>query len=125
MNFFEGTLIEKQNNLLLDLGSILFRIPKTYYSTLHPHVESEIVMGIRPQDIKVTLEPQENSYEGKIVGYEPLGTETYVHLTINGTREYVAVIPRGMRISLKRKVYWTFNPHRLYFFKKSTGEAIY
>jgi len=125
MNFFEGTLIEKQNNLLLDLGSILFRIPKTYYSTLHPHVGSEIVMGIRPQDIKVALEPQEGSYEGKIVGYEPLGTETYIHFTINGTKEYVAVIPRGMRISLKQKVYWKPNLQKLYFFRKSTGEAIY
>ncbi len=125
MNFFEGTLVEKEGVMFLDLEQVLFKIPETYYSTLQPYVGNEIIMGIRPQDIKISLEPQEGFYEGKVVGYEPLGTETYVHFTINGAKEYVAVIPRGMKISLKQKISWKPNPEKLYFFQKASGKAIY
>ncbi len=125
MNFMEGTLLEKNEELLLDLGAYAIRIPSTYRSILEAYIGKEIVMGVRPQDIEVFLEPSPGSYPAKIIGYEPLGTEIHIHFNINGEKDYIAVTKTIEPLSIGQKIYWRPNPEKLYFFDKQTRQTIY
>ncbi len=125
MNFMEGSLVDTGSGLALDLGPYVLRIPREYYEVLQPYVGKEIVLGVRPQDIEITLSERRDAYPAKIIGYEPLGTEIHVHFSINDGRDYVAVTKNIESISLGMKIYWKPDPKKLYFFDKKTQETIY
>ncbi|WFO74650.1 ABC transporter ATP-binding protein [Desulfurococcaceae archaeon MEX13E-LK6-19] len=124
MNFMEGTLVEKENKLYLDIGEVSIEIPSVYKEPLSKYVGKSIVLGVRPQDIIVSTKPMEGYYKGRIVGYEPLGTETYIHFTVGRLTDYVAVVKGNIQLELGGIIYWTPRPDKLYFFDKNTGKAI-
>ncbi len=125
MNFMEGTLLEKNGELFLDLGVYAITVPGDYRSVLEGYVGREVVMGVRPQDIEIAMQPSPGSYPAKIIGYEPLGTEIHVHFNIDGERDYIAVVRAVRQLRIGQEVYWRPNPDRLYFFDKQTQETIY
>ncbi len=125
MNFFEGSLIEEKGQLLLDIGAYTIRIPDAYRPALEAYVGKEIVLGARPQDIEVSLTPGPGYYPGRIVGYEPLGTETHVHFNVDGDKDYIAVIGEALSLRIGQEIYWKPNPEKLYFFDKNTQQTIY
>ena len=125
MNFFYGSLVSRGKELVLDTGGLEINIPNSYTKSLQEYVGREIVMGIRPQEITIHTEPIEYAYPGKIIGYEPLGTELYIHFTIDEKTDYVAVVKQRLAINLGQQIYWRPSPSKLYFFDKKTGNAIY
>ncbi len=125
MNFIEGVLVEENMELYLDPGPYKIRIPREYMQVLEPYIGREIVLGIRPQDIEITLKPEENAYPAKIIGYEPLGTEIHVHFNINGEKDYIAVTKTIQNITIGQEIYWKPNPKKLYFFDKQTQQTIH
>ncbi len=125
MNFLEGTLVEVEGRIKLDLGEYQIEVPSNYWSILKNHVGRTIVMGVRPQDVYISIKPVKGWYKAIIVGYEPLGTETYIHFTIDKKKDYIAIAKDVDTIRLGMEVYWHPNPNRLYFFDKNTGKALY
>ncbi len=123
-NFLEGVITVKNERLVFSTGPLDLTIPEEYHDRLEGYVGREVIMGIRPQDITVSKEAIENSYPAKIVGYEPLGTETYIHFTINDNKDYVAVASKDMKIKLGETIYWKPNSAKLYFFDKRTQKSI-
>lgn len=124
MNFLEGTLIVKEGKLLLETGDLKITIPDKYIGSLKPYIGKDIVMGIRPQDIIISTKPSHEYYKGVIIGYEPLGLESYIHFSIGGNTDYVAVVKGKLGIILGEKIYWSFNKDRVYFFDKKTRKTI-
>jgi multiple sugar transport system ATP-binding protein len=86
MNFFEGTLVSENGDLLVDMGTFRVKMPAEKAAALREHnPPAEVVFGIRPEDI----------YDANFVGpgvtpsdvgqmevevTEPMGYEMYVHL---------------------------------------------
>jgi len=124
MNFMEGTLIAKEDKLFLETGDVKIIVPDKYIDSLKPYVGKDIAMGIRPQDIIIDTRPGHGYYEAIVIGYEPLGLESYIHFSIGGNTDYVAVVKGTLNISLGERIYWAFNKDRIYFFDKKTQQAI-
>ena len=124
MNFIEGTLKEHDSSLFLDGGEIQIEIPNTYRKILSPYIGSDIILGVRPSHIRLSAKKEPGSYKGVVIGYEPLGTETYVHLRAGG-HKIVAIAGEGVFFGIGQVVYWRPDPRQLYFFDKKTEKAIY
>ena len=124
MNFMVGTLIAKEDKLFLETGDVKIIVPDKYIDPLKPYVGRDIVMGIRPQDIIIDTRPSQGYYEAIVIGYEPLGLESYIHFSIGDNTDYVAVVKGRLNISLGEKIYWVFNKDRVFFFDKKTQQAI-
>lgn len=124
MNFFDGTLKEVDNRLYLDIGSYNIPVPEIYWDKLRDYVGKDIVLGIRPQDIRVSTRKEQGFYKAVVTGYEPLGTETIVHFTISGEKDYVAVVAGDIKLLLNQEIYWSPRRDKMYFFGKETEKAL-
>ncbi|MCY0867994.1 MAG: TOBE domain-containing protein [Desulfurococcus sp.] len=124
MNFIEGTLLEKDGSLLLDVEAYSIRIPSKYRDQLKEYIGKNIVLGVRPQNIIIGARSSEG-YTARVTGCELTGTETIIHFTIKGDIDYTAVIPSRVKISIGDEITWKPDEDHLYFFDKKTQKAIY
>ena len=80
---------------------------------------AEFILGIRPENIKTTFEPNEDSYPVEIQVAELLGREYYVH-TLFGGIDLVSNTEVNQKLNIHDKCYVTFNKEKLHFFSKET-----
>ena len=79
----------------------------------------EFILGIRPEKIKTTFEPDEDSYPVEIQVAELLGREYYVH-TLFGGIDLVSNTEVNQKLNIHDKCFVTFNKEKLHFFSKET-----
>ncbi|MDD5932962.1 MAG: sn-glycerol-3-phosphate ABC transporter ATP-binding protein UgpC [bacterium] len=79
----------------------------------------EFILGIRPENIKTTFEPNEDSYPVEIQVAELLGREYYVH-TLFGGIDLVSNTEVNQKLNIHDKCFVTFNKEKLHFFSKET-----
>ena len=84
MNFIAAKLRAQNGDLLVDAESFTLRMPAQFAGRLQPHVERDVLLGIRPEDLQyfpggddATLAPH---LTATVVIIEPVGSEVYVHL---------------------------------------------
>ena len=88
MNFFEGAL-SNHGTLAFSDGVMDIKIPGKYEQYLHDYIGKKVVFGIRPEDIFLAgltegvVEKAE--IHAKVEVVEPMGNETYVHLTMGSS----------------------------------------
>jgi len=154
MNFFPGTLIENgsalcfrhdqqdtrqkdervasnenQNGRSKDaaqkFSGFSMRLPKERNSRMQPHIRKRIILGIRPEDIKVSevSARAENEIEARTQRVEMLGPETNLHLDM-GASSCVARIPPGNDLAVNKTVSLIFDMSRAHFFDSVTEERI-
>ncbi len=86
----------------------------------------EMVIGVRPEDIKIHLEKPEykNATEAKIFVTEPLGNETIVD--VKAGNEVIKVIDEPDFTGMPKQPIWIeFNTAKLHLFHKETGRCLY
>jgi multiple sugar transport system ATP-binding protein len=108
MNIIEGSLI-------MDLPFISFPIQKGQIR--------EIVAGIRPSDVTVSIDPGQGDLEGEVIFVEPTGSERWVDILW----ERIHIKGRakaGQEITPGRKVFFKFPEDALHFFDKLDGKRI-
>ncbi len=122
MNIFEGRVSRSGNSLFweskglrLDIGSFDF---------LKPYEGATVLLGLRPEDIRLgDTEGADFTFEANIVLSEVVGSDTIVHLSVEGValRAFVPQIfrrPSGERIPIG------FRHEDLYFFSSQTGKNL-
>lgn len=77
----------------------------------------EVVLGVRPEDVRVAQDGAGPRLEGVVDVVEPVGSETYLHVAAGSLRLVVRVAPDcaarpGDRVSL------TLNPERMHLFDR-------
>ena len=77
MNFFSGKYLSKNNSFLFNKSTIILN---EYIFENKPSNMSEIIFGIRPEDIK--LNNSDKSIEFKIELIEPMGADTLIWLSL-------------------------------------------
>lgn len=83
--------------------------------------EDSVLFGIRPEDIKVSLNPKEGYFAGKLFSVEPLGNNTYLDVLWNDQRLKVEVSP-DFKADPDQNIYFSFNLDRCHLFDAKTGE---
>jgi multiple sugar transport system ATP-binding protein len=81
MNFLTAKVLEEGKGVVLDEGSFKVRPAAEHAELLKKYVGKEVYFGIRPEDLKYSEKPVDNSITAKITVVEPLGADIHLWLT--------------------------------------------
>jgi len=120
---------------LLDAGSFRIPVPERFVASLKQASTQQLVLGIRPQDLRVNATPPSEadgvilyrfpspSVPAEIYTTEPLGDSTILDLKIGETL-LKALVGATFEGDTGSKVLVQFPPDRLHLFNRSSGDAI-
>lgn len=121
MNFFEGTVIREENKISVRFADQdLFRMELEEEKELK---DEEIIFGVRPEDIIISLEKKGGWFFGKIFAVEPLGNATYVDIQWNANRLKAEAEP-DLQAEPDSPIYFTFKKEKIHLFDKIGGERL-
>jgi multiple sugar transport system ATP-binding protein len=83
---------------------------------------TDLVVGCRPGDVKVTHEPSEAGFKAAIHTVEPTGDLTYLHLRVGGSL-LIATVSPFFEAAMDDDVWLTFDDDRLHLFD-ATSETL-
>ena len=127
MNFFPAKLRKESGKLYVDTGTFAVAIPEKSAGPFHSHEGSDIIFGIRPEDIHdPTFTPPNvhtETVEAQVDVTELMGNEIFLHM-ISGSNSFVArVDPRSkMKVGEKTKI--AFDMDNIHVFDAKTEAAI-
>ena len=123
MNFIEGSLVEDEGRLLLDTS--YFRLDLSHLAEVvkEKATGSELILGVRPEHIKLLKEPIEGAVEASVYVLEPLGREVIVDLEV-GDVIFKVREEAGFRAEPGERLWMVFDKEKIHLFDKRTGKAI-
>jgi len=92
MNFYNGELTKEKDKYFVTIAGAKIELSKEKEERLAAnHVElKKVIIGVRPQHVRLA-DSKETSFIGKIDITEMMGSETYLHLDVEGT-DFVSII---------------------------------
>lgn len=132
INIFEGTMQCKDAVCIIDLPSLDINLKITDTSKIPKVFERrEVIIGIRPQDVKISSEPVITysrdmiSLTATIITSEVLGSETLVYASVNNKGIMRILLPELRPIEKAIKISLMFKSTDIMIFDKITGKLIY
>ncbi len=126
MNFMEGTLTNGKG-LIFDEGNIQLKIPAELNTKLAAYVNKNIVLGIRPEDIKnakfIGQTSQLATATSLLEVVEPMGNEFFLYLN-TGKHSFVARLTEKDDLVVGSKFNLAFKMEKAHFFDKETENRI-
>lgn len=121
-NFFDCTLVEGN---ILDAGEFRYALPKEMAKMAKAAVSSEIILGIRPQDVLVyeKAEKKKGLVRGELYTTEPLGERMILDLQV-GDYLVKAVVSPDFEAERLKKLWIKFPWDKIYLFDKKTGNSL-
>ncbi|HDD63783.1 MAG: sugar ABC transporter ATP-binding protein [Thermoprotei archaeon] len=123
MNFFDATLTYKDDFIVLDAGEFKLKLPKTFSSILRDKAGLEVVLGIRPEHIKIYKEPRASTVKCRVYVVEPLGGEMIINFSLGG-KIYKARYPGEISLKPDETIYIEIPVKHIHIFNKKDGKAI-
>jgi len=124
MNFFDATLTRKNGDVILDAEWFKIILPGSLIESVGiQEMPSEVVIGIRPEHVRIHKEKVPGSIETKIYVVEPLGSETIIDFKI-GETIYKIKYYGDLKFDTGDRIYVTFDIDKIHIFDKETGKAI-
>lgn len=121
MNFIYCNLNEQNCNLFA--GKI--KIADKHLPQLKPYIGKEIIVGVRPEDFVPTDSTEDAEINGIISLVEPLGSQTNVHMTVEGApNEVVATMPSDIHFGIGESVCLRIRRSKSKYFDAATELAI-
>jgi multiple sugar transport system ATP-binding protein len=123
MNMFEGRLEAKEGQLMVDLGFTLYALPQRAQAKMKDTTESEVILGIRPENVMITKNSKKNALKATVIYIELTGKESNVHLKA-GETPLIAIRSSTEDLTLDDKVWLSFDEEKLHIFKRKSGKAL-
>jgi len=123
MNFIDCTLTEKDAHILLDAEDFTIDVTRFGEVLKKEACGPEVILGIRPEHVQISMERVKNAIEGKVALVEQLGTETIITCRI-GRKEIKALMLGTYKVSIGDRLYLTLNMDRLHIIDKKTEKVI-
>jgi multiple sugar transport system ATP-binding protein len=125
MNFLEcGLRADGGPQLVATDGSWSLPIPSELWDRTHRAIaDGPLILGVRPEDIALSVDQAPGAILGKIYVIEPLGDRTIIDLTIGGTQVRVRVPPTSTD-AIGTHCWCTFDTQRIHLFHPETGQRI-
>jgi len=122
MNFMDCTFEEEKGSMVSEAFAL--EIPKQLRNGIKKYAtSSELILGVRPEDISIYGKEMPNSIGSEVYVIEPLGHETIVDLEL-GDKIIKAVTPPTHKVNLGEKVWMKFDMNRIHIIDKKTEKAI-
>jgi multiple sugar transport system ATP-binding protein len=83
----------------------------------------DVILGIRPEDIELSMTDQPGWFAGRVYVTEEMGNENLVVLNYDGGR-VTARVPSDMRFDFDTPVWFRARPEKLHRFHKSTSARV-
>jgi multiple sugar transport system ATP-binding protein len=119
MNFFNGKMEKKGEDLYVDLGNFSVKVPKEKQETYQNLIGQEVIFGIRPEDIhNPEYAPPSiiaESVDAHVDVTELMGNEIFLYL-IKGDHSFVARVDPRTRIEMGDKITVAFNMDNMHIF---------
>ena len=123
MNLIDGSVKEENGTVYFTTKKINYKVPNEF-SIVKELKGKEIVLGIRPEDIKLSKNESDNSIKATIEIIELTGREFEIHLKAEEER-IIALIKNIENFKINDDVNLIFDEEKLHFFDKETGENTY
>ena len=128
MNLLKGRLEAAGERTLLRIGEVAFDLPGWAATLLVRHL-GDVVVGVRPEDLAEAPPP---GLEGKtvrlpvrVITVEPLGAETLLLLSLQGSdEELIARVGRDTGFRIGDRVSAVLDPAAVHLFDPTTTKAI-
>jgi multiple sugar transport system ATP-binding protein len=121
MNFFEGKLWREDDRI-----SVRFSDQDSLFIGEGKELDlrdNEIVFGVRPEDVVISLEKKEGCFSGTIFATEPLGNATYVDIQWNANRLKAEAEP-DFEAEPDARIYFTFKKEKIHLFDKTDEKRL-
>ena len=124
MNFLRGTL-QRNGDLHLDCSAVPLTLGETSTAALAAYVDREIVVGIRPEDLRPedASAASPTSLRAQLEIIEPIGNEVFLNLCCGDTALVVRTPPHALP-ECGSVVALSFAPAALHFFDAQTEKRI-
>lgn len=127
MNFIEGKLVAKSDNLYFESGNVSVRVPSDKAAKLTEYTDQDITMGIRPEDIYGIEETKQiehgERFSAKVEIIEPMGSEIYLYLN-TGTATLVGRVDSHTKADIDEDKQLICDMKKVHFFDKATDLTI-
>jgi len=98
-------------------------LPAGAYAAIRQAETGQVVLGIRPEDVRLVPRPLEGAPAGEVFMIEPLGRDTLVDVRV-GRQAIRALLPGGAAVSVGDQVSLQWNPNRLHLFDAQTERRL-
>ena len=93
-------------------------------------LDRETIFGAHAEDVIVSHQSIPNAFQAEVYSVEPLGAETIVEVTLGtdaagGHTILKACTAPNFQAEIGQHLYVSFVPERMYFFDKTTGNALF
>jgi multiple sugar transport system ATP-binding protein len=122
INLINGNFLEEKS--AIDLGFLTIEIPKEISNIIKEKASgSEIIVGIRPDDISISEKPRSGFIKGEVYVMQPLGSETQFELKVD---ESILTVKTYGTYSSKigDTIWFTLKEEKIHIFDKKTGKVI-
>jgi multiple sugar transport system ATP-binding protein len=124
MNLINATIISREGKYVLKTNDTIIPIDS---GLLNKVIESgfgpDVTLGVRPEDIVISKEPEINSIKGTVVVTEVLGSETIINVKLGESLLRAKVLGR-VRYDTGELIYIVFKQSKIHLFDGKTGKAI-
>jgi multiple sugar transport system ATP-binding protein len=124
MNFVDCT-VTANGELAVESQGLRVSVPPAQKAGLERHKGKNVIMGVRPEDIREATGSDPASYrlDAVVEVVEPLGNEILLDVRV-GKHPLVARVPPTSRVKIHEQIPLALNPERLHFFDTQTEQAI-
>jgi multiple sugar transport system ATP-binding protein len=124
MNFFDAEVNGQAESTCLQAGEVRIDLPPEKSKQLADYPHKQIVVGVRPEDLKVTGEHRPGkTIQGTVEVVEPIGNETYVDFNA-GSFSLIAAVGRKTQIKAHSNLVVEPIIDNLHLFDVENGKAI-
>ncbi|MHA1477272.1 MAG: ABC transporter ATP-binding protein [Promethearchaeota archaeon] len=123
MNFIEVTFNERDGNAL-EFANFTFELTNELAEKIKKSNSTQLILGIRPEHIKITPEHHEKSIEVDVSVVEYLGAETLVTFELSEGVSAIASPTGFYPVKMGEKSFISFPKEKIYVFNKDTGHNI-
>ena len=123
MNFIEVTFNERDGNAL-EFANFTFELTNELAEKIKKSNSTQLILGIRPEHIKITPEHHEKSIEVDVSVVEYLGAETLVTFELSEGVSAIASPTGFYPVKMGEKSFISFPKEKIYVFNKDTGYNI-
>lgn len=123
MNFLDCSLVEKDGKALLDAGAFTLDITHLHEIVRAQATGTELVMGVRPEDIEIMNQPSgADSVPTSVYLVEQLGAKSLVSMSLGNTI-IKALTPGGFRADVGETKWIRYQRDKIHIIDKKTGKV--
>jgi multiple sugar transport system ATP-binding protein len=125
MNFFICDLQQKDGHFVCTYNETVWELKKDFSDKLNTAQSKKVVLGIRPEHLLIYTEKMNGlpTLDALIELVEPMGNESFVHLSTMGTLLTMRSSPE-FDIEVGKSLKLAFNPDKVHFFNAENGDLL-